>query len=553
MSRSQLRAVTRAPLFRVALALLAIGALWAAVNYVDNETVFELDGNALNTATPTGTDWQTLNPPNYGANGSLARFFKADGLGGSIFTTGGSKDYNDISDWKFTSGTSPDKDEIMNAYAAAYNLGGQLGIYFGADRYSNDGNANIGFWFLQADVACGTGAECTGNGGFTGNHVAGDILVVSEFVGGGDTPVIKVFKWVGSGGSEHQGTTDLIYSSDTAKCQPGSGTNTVCGIVNAESTQATWPYAPKPNIGPAGYFPTATFFEGGINLNALLGDNLPCFSSFIAATRSSATISAVLKDFVVGSFDTCGVTIAKTCGSCTITDAGTKFSYGYSGRVTNTGFSKLYNVDVIDDNGTPANTADDTTFHLNELGAGAYWDFGPATFKLTVTPAINRASVKAASSPSGPQTITANAEPATCPTCTVNAALVPSKTCESKLEVKSGYVVVRVDYAGTVTNNGDVALTNVTLTDDSGTPGVTSDDKTIILPGTLAPGEVKNFSSFYYPASGTEVTPGRLQFTDTVKVTATPVIGATGTVNGGPISANCLICPPGACPLAPVQ
>lgn len=46
----------------------------------------------------------------------------------SIFTGGGSKDPLDISQWKYKDGAVPDKDDITNAYAAAYNANGDLVI-----------------------------------------------------------------------------------------------------------------------------------------------------------------------------------------------------------------------------------------------------------------------------------------------------------------------------------------------------------------------------------------------------------------------------------------
>lgn len=64
-------------------------------------------------------------------------------------------------------------------------------------------------------------ARSAGSGTSAGNHVPGEIRVVSEFGGGSDTAGIEVFKRVGSGGSEHQRTADQDCSSDTAKCQPG--------------------------------------------------------------------------------------------------------------------------------------------------------------------------------------------------------------------------------------------------------------------------------------------------------------------------------------------
>ena len=73
---------------------------------------------------------------------------------GSIFTSGGSKDDLDISSWRWKKASNIlDKDNITNAYAAAYNVNNHLVIYFGLDRLSNDGSAQVGFWFLKNSIS----------------------------------------------------------------------------------------------------------------------------------------------------------------------------------------------------------------------------------------------------------------------------------------------------------------------------------------------------------------------------------------------------------------
>ncbi len=70
----------------------------------------------------------------------------------SIYTTGGSKDTNDISKWRHRDGSVPDKDDLTHAHAFGKQYGDDLYVYFGTDRFSNDGDAAIGFWFFQDDV-----------------------------------------------------------------------------------------------------------------------------------------------------------------------------------------------------------------------------------------------------------------------------------------------------------------------------------------------------------------------------------------------------------------
>jgi hypothetical protein len=248
--------------------------------------LFELDGDAINGSAP-GSDWNSL------AN-TIARAFIVDGHDPSdttYFHQGGSKDIHDITDWRRTTNDeAPDKDEILDAFAAAYNHGGDLVVYFGADRFSNDGDSQIGFWFLQDEVTLS-------NGTFNGAHVAGDLLVLSDFTNGGDISTIKVFAWVGSGGSH--GSLNLLGSG--LDCTDASADD-ACATVNDADTGAPWAYTPKQ--GTPGTFPAGAFFEGGMNVSNLLSKP-PCFATFLAETRTSQSEDARLKDFTIGSFETC--------------------------------------------------------------------------------------------------------------------------------------------------------------------------------------------------------------------------------------------------------
>src|SRR5204862_6164053 len=74
----------------------------------------------------------------------------------------------------------------------------------------------------------------------------------------------------------------------------------------------------------------------------------PCFSSFLLETRSSQSTSAVLKDFVLGAFPECHISLTKGC-QCTAFHAdGPGFDYSFSGTVTNDGGGTVFNVTVTD-------------------------------------------------------------------------------------------------------------------------------------------------------------------------------------------------------------
>ena len=100
---------------------------------VHRDGFFELDGNIATTpdagldcvsfpaAVGCGDDWENIAR---GTSSAVATtgivtdpFSQRDT---SIFTTGGSKDIQDVSEWLWTTGSVPDKDEILDAYAARY-------------------------------------------------------------------------------------------------------------------------------------------------------------------------------------------------------------------------------------------------------------------------------------------------------------------------------------------------------------------------------------------------------------------------------------------------
>ena len=134
-----------------------------------------------------------------------------------------------------------------------------------------------------------------GSGGFDGAHQVNDIFVAAELTNGGGVPNIVVYKWNGSG------LTEIADESTNAKCTGGTLSADVCGIANSGNV----------TVPGGGTVPSPYFFEGGLNVTKLLGAT-PCFSSFLANTRTSQDTNASLTDFVGGQIDTCAsITIKK--------------------------------------------------------------------------------------------------------------------------------------------------------------------------------------------------------------------------------------------------
>ena len=530
-------------------AALVLGATPAFAT--DPVTVFELDGNAIDNPAGYPDDWQTTNFPTYGS--SIARTgVLSDPYGTTIFTQGGSKDINDVSQWRHKAGSVPPKDEITNAYAAAYISGGHLFIVAGADRYSNDGDANIGFWFFQENVAP------LGDGTFgPGVHQTGDILVVVEFTGGGVVATAKVFEWNGS---------TIVQIAESAACSDASHGD-VCAQSNAGPVQLYWAYTAKTPAG-TNVAPQGSFIEMGIDLSAFFAvGQVPCFTSFLAETRSSSEPNAQLKDFVAGTFNVCGVDITKNCTAGDTNAGDTGFVWTYAGTVANIGFGPLYNVRVIDAGpdgaiNTPlygALAGDDILHTIGTLAYQTTANFGGTfeTIGTTPNPAANIARVEAATVNGGNLSLSKISALANCPPVSKSKSLSINKCCNTRMVNVPGSgpsdpakVVVAVDFTGTVCNTGQVTLTGVSVVNDNGTMA-TSDDTTLLSGVTLpdTPGSCASFSGSYFPSTlivgGAD--PTVASFTDTVRANGNSLFGPAAEATG---SWTCLLCSDN-CTLAP--
>lgn len=543
-----------------------------AVVAQDPTSVFQLDGNSandnLNCVYGNCDYWNLINLAGSSGTGrghSALNTFILGTSNTNNFTGGGSKDPNDLSQWAYTSTNTPNKDTLNAGYAAAYDQP-DFDIIFGADRLSPSGDANIGIWFFQQSVGLSNGSFINTATGAAAHHINGDVFIVSAFVNGGGTSAITAYEWDSSCASAVKNPGPGQCGASNLRVLNTSGIG--FAITNSGTINASWAsYS-------SGTLASPLFFEGGLDITSALGANVPCFASFLEETRSSQSPTAVLKDFLLGSFPVCSMSVNKECPICSVVN-GSSFSWNADGTVTNTGIATIFNVTVVDDSGTPANPADDLTFNCGTLLAGQSKKWGSTAgagdctavngFKIsstTTNPIQNGVSASATSSSGGGGTpITASASIA-CGKCTLNPAIGVSKTCQTGVEVigsNPALVAVDVTYSGAINNSGNETLSNVSVGDTaSGTSDTialtscvtTTPPTSCTMAGgkaTLGPGASVNYAGSYLPSSF--VTPtggGRAQFTDTVNASGTGVLDGT-VFQSGPVSATCTLCPFGVC------
>ena len=307
------------------LVVAAAAMMFVAGAQAVHGEAFQLDGDVLASTTTTiggvtqNVDWDSLINADGTVKSSLpsgfdaATFDKDFNNTGTTFLTDdtttfatGSKDELAIADWQCNFDNNVNsKIDVMNAYAATYTdpVSGDDFIYFGLERNANTGTADVGFWFLKNPVAC----ESTGGAvDFQGAHADGDLLVVSEFTGGGTVSTIKVFRW---DGDDTTGGLNPNPVAEGVDCREPllPATDGACGAANRVAITTPWLTAAKTLTPKVGHnVPIAQFFEGGVNLTA--ADIEGCFTTYIADTRSSAETSATLFDYS-----------SKTLGGCTTT------------------------------------------------------------------------------------------------------------------------------------------------------------------------------------------------------------------------------------------
>lgn len=451
---------------------------------------FEMDGNVVVDST---IDWES--PPDTN-NGALAYSGIVTDTQDRTFKKG-SKDTQDVSQWNwdFFNTVTP-KDDIQHAYATAFATAEGNILYFGLDRLagsSGGGTTSFGFWAFGDNVTLvdptgGTSDE------FNGNHKDGDILVTGE-IGGNTIIGIRVFVWEGDGlsGSLVEVTPGGAADCSLATISAGAYQTAACGEVNSSPITPSWIGSP---------IEAGRFVEIAVNYEAATGRDLPCFSSFMATTRTSTSERASIKNFTSGSFPLCHIAVSKVCNVAELVSAGDAttdpvYRIEFTATVLNDGaasFASSENITVTDAAGTVFGDSNDVTVTrtVSDLTGPTYMGVtgdGSDGFQhnekldvlasgMTITGSytsnINGGmdSVKA-SITNGTQTINSETYTTSCTPLALNPALYIDKECDpvKLVNASGGGLGVQVPYDIHACNTGDLPL-NVAITDPTATVSV---------------------------------------------------------------------------------
>jgi hypothetical protein len=207
----------------------------------------------------------------------------------NIFTGGGSKDVNGLSQWQWKYQQPQDKDDLENAFAATVpstDTGHTIAIA-GVDRYSASGNSTVGFWFFQNPISVNA------NGTFSGVHTEGDLLLVVNFSVSSTNPPVSAYVWEG---------TDAAGTILPMNNVPAGAT---FALVPVGPVPVPWTFIEKyGSTLPQ----TGEFLEVGADLSALFPAGVPHYASFLTETRSSNSVNSTLSDFALGAINTIGTT-----------------------------------------------------------------------------------------------------------------------------------------------------------------------------------------------------------------------------------------------------
>ncbi len=533
--------------------------------------------------------------------------------GTSTILKQGSKNGNDISTWVVALQASPPKDAYLAGAIASYVApsvtasntnppvnpfyAGHEILYLGSTRFSPNGSATVGIWFFQQNVTiCSTGpnagkAMCVDGTSTPAQHQDKDLFLFLSFSGSGHA-TIQTATWSGNGTSG-----SLVPGSTLTSCPAGN--SQACAVTNENNSitlgSSSGPQLPGFGFNvsgsgfpgfPGGVVPALQFQETGVDLNGVFNGVAPCFSSvmFASVTSGSSPSTASMKSILLGSFNTCAITVNKSCGTGTPNTSAGTVTYPISGTVENVGGGATTGLTLTDTFNSNPQSFDATptctcvgvsgcSITSNTCSTVNLSPGGMVSYSANITTSSNGGTdqIHAVMGGAGGGTASADSNVATCNSVTLSTGITISKSCTpgaTLVPVGTPPVLeVQVAVGGTVTNNSSTGLTlsNVTVYDCvGGSFGMLSGNCPTVLPSTCSgtlrtvttslgdlttSGATEPWSDTYFPsvppACGTND-----NFSDQVlvKATCSSSFCACPTVENVSSPANCPLCP-NACPL----
>jgi Prealbumin-like fold domain len=327
-----------------ALALLAAMAMPAFANLTGSD--FESGDANLAVNTSGNVDWNSFSPATWTgaapyqtatktlANGwQFAGFSDAQKSNSDTGFKGGTK--QDDSCPGVIGSSAPNKDDLKRIYLASNLINGRVFLtlaWVRAPQQTVSSSAHIGFEFNQGSTACGGASD-----GLV-QRTPGDMLIVYDFEGGGNTPTITIRRWVASGACE--------ISQDSAPCWGPASTNLItAGFAEAKVDFTTFPVqdtvAPTTeNLGQS------EFGEAGIDLTGagvFSPNQCTSFGQADGVSRSSGNSGTAAMEDLVGpgkfTIANCGQIIIHKVTAPSPDPTNTSFGYATTGGLNPASFS----------------------------------------------------------------------------------------------------------------------------------------------------------------------------------------------------------------------
>src|SRR3989344_372164 len=209
----------------------------------------EVDGNSI---VDSAADWDIVidsTCDTIETGGSVTKgTCVTDPTSGDQGFTSGSKDINDISTWAYATAPgvqSHPKNNIVHAFGAIFTNGaGEQVLYYGMDRPAgaNNGNATVGFWFLQNKAVLAPDGTFDSTSGGPATHTEGDLHIVAEFTNGGNIANLKLNKWQGGA------LVNLFATAPGTNVACTDASKIVCVGVNNANANLAWAGTVNPSI-----------------------------------------------------------------------------------------------------------------------------------------------------------------------------------------------------------------------------------------------------------------------------------------------------------------